>query len=187
MFPVPHRDSRRRRRLKRSGASAPLLTGVWGWSTTNKLGSVYTDPLLARPPVAVARCRCKPLTNTESPYLKCRATLFLQCLDKVHHLNSALSAVCSFVSRLSSGPLNGLFDRISSQDTEYERQCPWILRHTHVILAGVAQDYRSQRNHCIILLARLKKTPFLEKLRETSPFFSANDCLCRSSLLLRRF
>ena len=42
-----HRDSRRRRRLKRTGAFAPVLTGGWGRSATNKLGSVYTDPLLA--------------------------------------------------------------------------------------------------------------------------------------------
>lgn len=36
VFPVPPQGSRHRRWLKRSGADAPLLTGGWGRSATNK-------------------------------------------------------------------------------------------------------------------------------------------------------
>lgn len=46
-FSHPAGNSRRRRRLKRSGADAPLLTGAWGRSATNKHTSVYTEALLA--------------------------------------------------------------------------------------------------------------------------------------------
>ena len=42
---VPTR--RRRRRLKRTSANAPVLTGVWGRSATNKRVLVYTGALLA--------------------------------------------------------------------------------------------------------------------------------------------
>ena len=42
---VPTR--RRRRRLKRTSANAPVLTGVWGRSATNKHAPVYTSALLA--------------------------------------------------------------------------------------------------------------------------------------------
>lgn len=45
MFPVPPKGSRCRRWLKRSGADAPLLTGAWERSATNKHGSVYTEPI----------------------------------------------------------------------------------------------------------------------------------------------
>ena len=47
IFSLPVGDSRRRRRLKRTGATAPVLTGAWGRLATNKRGSVYTGPLLA--------------------------------------------------------------------------------------------------------------------------------------------
>ena len=44
---LPVGDSRRRRRLKRTGAVAPVLTGVWGRLATSKRASVYTEALLA--------------------------------------------------------------------------------------------------------------------------------------------
>ena len=46
-FSLPAGDSRCRRRLKRTGAVAPVLTGAWGRSATNKLHRVYTGALLA--------------------------------------------------------------------------------------------------------------------------------------------
>ncbi|MCH5264187.1 MAG: hypothetical protein J1F42_14870 [Lachnospiraceae bacterium] len=46
-FSLPACDSRRRRRLKRTGANAPVLTGAWGRLATNKRASVYTEALLA--------------------------------------------------------------------------------------------------------------------------------------------
>ena len=36
IFSLPAGNSRRRRRLKRTGATAPVLTGAWGRSATNK-------------------------------------------------------------------------------------------------------------------------------------------------------
>ena len=47
IFPFPAGNSRRRRRLKRTGAFAPALMGVWGRSATNKHAPVYTGALLA--------------------------------------------------------------------------------------------------------------------------------------------
>ena len=47
IFPLPAGNSRRRRRLKRTGATAPVLTGLGGVSTTNKHAPVYTGALLA--------------------------------------------------------------------------------------------------------------------------------------------
>ena len=47
IFPLPVGYSRRRRRLKRTGANAPVLTGAWGRLATNKRASVYTEALLA--------------------------------------------------------------------------------------------------------------------------------------------
>ena len=47
IFPLPAGNSRRRRRLKNPGASAPGFTGVWGRSATNKHAPVYTGGLLA--------------------------------------------------------------------------------------------------------------------------------------------
>ena len=46
-FSLPAGNSRRRRRLKKTGADAPGFTGVWGRSATNKRASVYTEALLA--------------------------------------------------------------------------------------------------------------------------------------------
>ena len=36
IFSPPAGNSRRQRRLKRTGANAPVLTGAWGRSATNK-------------------------------------------------------------------------------------------------------------------------------------------------------
>ena len=47
IFSLPAGNSRRRRRLKRTGAFAPVLTGAWGRSATNKHAPVYTGALLA--------------------------------------------------------------------------------------------------------------------------------------------
>ena len=47
ILPLPAGYSRRRRRLKRTGANAPVLTGAWGRLATNKRASVYTEALLA--------------------------------------------------------------------------------------------------------------------------------------------
>lgn len=47
IFFVRQDVSRRQRRLKNPGASAPGFTGAWGRSATNKLRRVYTGALLA--------------------------------------------------------------------------------------------------------------------------------------------
>ena len=47
IFPFPAGNSRRRRRLKRTGAVAPVLTGGLGAEATNKHAPVYTGALLA--------------------------------------------------------------------------------------------------------------------------------------------
>ena len=47
IFTLPAGNSRRQRRLKRTGAFAPVLTGAWGRLATNKRASVYTEALLA--------------------------------------------------------------------------------------------------------------------------------------------
>ncbi len=47
IFSHPAGNSRRRRRLKKPGATAPGFTGVWKRSATNKHASVYTEALLA--------------------------------------------------------------------------------------------------------------------------------------------
>ena len=47
IFPFPAGNSRRRRRLKRTGANAPVLTGVWGRQPPTSTCRVYTGALLA--------------------------------------------------------------------------------------------------------------------------------------------
>ena len=47
IFPLPAGNSRRRRRLKRTGATAPVLTGAWGRQPPTSTRRVYTGALLA--------------------------------------------------------------------------------------------------------------------------------------------
>ena len=66
-FSLPAGNSRRRRRLKRTGAFAPVLTGAWGRSATNKHTPVYTGALLAVTTTPVLRRESFPACRYYHP------------------------------------------------------------------------------------------------------------------------
>ena len=63
IFSLPAGNSRRRRRLKRTGAFAPVLTGAWGRSATNK----HAPGIYRR--IAAIILRCYYALNLISPLL----------------------------------------------------------------------------------------------------------------------
>ena len=67
IFSLPAGNSRRRRRLKRTGAFAPVLTGAWGRSATNKHTPVYTGALLAVTTTPVLRRESFPACRYYHP------------------------------------------------------------------------------------------------------------------------
>ena len=135
IFPLPAGDSRRRRRLKRTGANAPVLTGAWGRLATNKRASVYTEALLAantlQPPginySAQFQLQSKQQVRWDAYQVHWRFSKEFQNLP-VYHRSQSSSGVCGQFPRIRSKHL-GIHlscceDCVSSSQPHYCRIAP---------------------------------------------------------------